>query len=242
MKYFLFLIPLLLNAQNLILFRDDSFNPSQIPPTTLYLWLDASDETTVTRYSTSDSVSSWADKSTNSFDVTQNTGANMPRAIIANQNGLQTIAFDGSNDILANSSFQFPNAFTVFIAYKDRTGTNGSMIADAAGKLLLRNTDIFQNTDAGAVTISTALNDMNIVVLEFNYTTDVYRVYSDVGVLIGVSITACANTLTSLQVGRNFQFSEYFNGKLCEIIFLNGTVFSTYGLKVINYLNDKWAF
>jgi len=64
--------------------------------TTTALWFDAADASSVT-LSGSD-VSQWDDKSGNTRHATQATGGNQPDYILAEQNGLNVIRFDGSTE------------------------------------------------------------------------------------------------------------------------------------------------
>lgn len=73
-----------------------------------WIWLDASDASTITE--SSGFVSQWNDKSGNGRDLSQGTGINQPTIGTVTLNGLNTITFDGSNDRLSRSaSGLFPN-------------------------------------------------------------------------------------------------------------------------------------
>lgn len=73
-----------------------SWTPLDLSP---QLWLDASDNATIT-VDGSDGVSAWEDKSGNGHDVSQATAGSRPILKAAEQNGLDVIRFDGSNDAL----------------------------------------------------------------------------------------------------------------------------------------------
>lgn len=77
-----------------------SFAPNHLPG--LQLWLDASDISTITE--SGGSVSQWNDKSGNAYHVSQGVGANQPVTNSVFLNGLNTIDFDGSNDVLERTT------------------------------------------------------------------------------------------------------------------------------------------
>jgi hypothetical protein len=60
------------------------------------LWLDASDAATVTEIS--GAISQWDDKSTNGRNATQATAVNQPGYVLAEQNGLNVVRLDGTDD------------------------------------------------------------------------------------------------------------------------------------------------
>ncbi len=93
-----------------------AFSPLSIPGSVL--WLDATDEDTITKDG-SDFVSNWADKSGAGNDMTQPTATNQPLFLSSGINGLPVIEFDGSNDFLngTNAIANLPgtgSAFTLF--------------------------------------------------------------------------------------------------------------------------------
>jgi hypothetical protein len=103
----------------------------------LQLWLDASDASTLYDATTGGSlvaadggVARWEDKSGNARHATQSTQANRPVRKTSQQNGLDTILFDGSNDSLSisgsNSSLKFLHSTqnTVFIVVRCGTSAN----------------------------------------------------------------------------------------------------------------------
>jgi hypothetical protein len=88
-----------------------------------YLWLDAADAGTVT--TVSGYVSAWSDKSGNSRGFAQSTAGYRPAYQSNDQNGLNTIHFDGTDDYLYSSSASSIWAFlhgttasNVFLVYK----------------------------------------------------------------------------------------------------------------------------
>jgi len=88
------------------------WTPAEI---TTALWLDAADDTTIT---IDTGVSAWADKSGNSRSPANTTDAEQPAVIAAEQNGLDVLRFDGSNDYLL-----FPSSTATDYALKFGTGS-----------------------------------------------------------------------------------------------------------------------
>lgn len=86
--------------------------------TSLKLWLDASDLSTITE--SSGFVSQWNDKSGNNYNATQGTGSLQPVYTASSQNGKAGIAFDATDDYMANGYAPNWNAidFTIFTVAK----------------------------------------------------------------------------------------------------------------------------
>jgi len=87
-------------------FNNAKFSPNQI---TTSLWLDAADASTITE--AAGLVSQWDDKSGNSNDATQGTGASQPLTGSRSINGLNGLDFDGIDDYLLNSSANLTSVF-----------------------------------------------------------------------------------------------------------------------------------
>jgi hypothetical protein len=100
------------------------------PTDNLQLWLDASDTATITDAG-GGAVSAWADKSAAGDDVSQGTSGARPVTGTTTQNSLNTIDFDGTDDALATSGFNFdPTNRAVTIAMVVKWDT---VNVDAAG-------------------------------------------------------------------------------------------------------------
>jgi hypothetical protein len=127
--------------------------------TGLQLWLDASDSTTLFDATTGGSlvaadgaVARWEDKSGNARHATQATSGNRPLRKTAQQNGRDTILFDGSNDRLTVSGsasslkFLHGSANTVFIVVRCGTSSNPNFygsIFDSTGDLATTGPGVF---------------------------------------------------------------------------------------------------
>jgi hypothetical protein len=90
--------------------------------TTTALWLDASDANTITE--SGGTVSQWDDKSGNGNDVSQDTEIKQPATGSNTIGGLNVLLFDGSNDIMTNSSFAMSTAnMSVFLVRRQVSET-----------------------------------------------------------------------------------------------------------------------
>ena len=75
-------------------------NPASF--STLKLWLDASDDSTITH--SSNAVSQWNDKSGNNNHATQGTSSNKPSTNTSSQNGLNVLDFSDDFLFIPNTS------------------------------------------------------------------------------------------------------------------------------------------
>jgi hypothetical protein len=87
---------------------------------TTAVWYDASDSTTLFNATSggslpanTDAVLRWQDKSGNSRHVTETTNA--PSRRVAEQNSLDVIRFDGTNDVLQSANFTLNQPYTIFV-------------------------------------------------------------------------------------------------------------------------------
>jgi hypothetical protein len=107
----------------------------------LQAWYDASDASTLYDATTGGSlvaadggVARWEDKSGNGRHMTQSTSANRPARKTSQQNGKDTLLFDGTNDQMAASDFLDVNTggITAFVVYKrNATGALHELITKA---------------------------------------------------------------------------------------------------------------
>lgn len=83
--------------------------------TSLELWLDAEDTSTITLNGSN--VTQWNDKSGNNRHATQATASNQP--LLSTINNRQALSFDGADDVMESvSSFQLGAQFSVFSVVK----------------------------------------------------------------------------------------------------------------------------
>lgn len=93
--------------------------PSRLPGCKLWLRSDLG-----ITFGAGGTVSNWADQSKNGNDVAQATGANRPTWTANQVNGLPTIDFDGSNDVLTAAAFAL-GPYTIMMVTTGQDGTDG---------------------------------------------------------------------------------------------------------------------
>ena len=99
-----------------------SFDPLSV--STTEVWLDATDNDTITE--SSGAVSQWTDKTSNAFTFDQATGANQPTVTSSVLNSLQGIVFDGASDRLVNTTLSITQPYTVFVVARTENATGGN--------------------------------------------------------------------------------------------------------------------
>ncbi|MDG0964063.1 MAG: hypothetical protein P8O23_03305, partial [Opitutales bacterium] len=89
------------------------FSPSEV--SSMKLWLDAADASSITH--SSNAISQWSDKSGHANHATQSTAANKP-TLVSNR-----VEFDGTTDHLIASTFVLENAHSIYaVAQSDSNG------------------------------------------------------------------------------------------------------------------------
>jgi len=229
------------------------------------LWLDASDNSTVldatdAEASDNEAVKTWQDKSGNANHAVQSTVTNQPVRRAAEVNGLDALDLDGSNDFMEGTSDMTPRQTdekTIFVVSKfDALANmvifspyNLSAPSGARGSL-------FYNTSVGlgyaVVGGYESSTDETIGTTNPNIHTysqsgsgnlfDVMTQWED-----GVELTrtngadiALADATGGYAVGY-WNSSQYFNGRMCEIIIYDTELSTADREAVETYLADKWG-
>ena len=222
-----------------------SWTPDQL---TLSMWLDADDATTITE--TSGAVSQWDDKTSNSFNVVQNTSANQPTLTASGLNGKPVITFDGNDylDVPASISAQ-PFTLAVVVKANSTTHAGRNYVFDGAGSsnrvILALDGDPdgtgYAKAYAGSWLGNTAAtHDTNahIAVITYNGSSSTFRWDG------GNSVTGNTSTagLTSgITLGSNYnQSADWFQGAIAEFIILP-EVSALNQEKIEGYLAHKWG-
>jgi hypothetical protein len=118
-----------------------SVTPAEFAPSAisgLQLWLDASDAGTLFDATSGGSlvaadgaVARWQDKSGNSRHFTQSTSGSRPLRKVSQQNGKDTLLFDGTNDFLSGGNYLDVNTggITAFVVHKrNATGATHELL------------------------------------------------------------------------------------------------------------------
>lgn len=211
--------------------QNQGFSPLSLSP---LLWLDASDESTITE--SSGSVSQWDDKSGNVNNFTQETEGAQPTTQDDVLNSLNVISFDGS-DVL-ESSLILPSTITQFIVYNSRV--SGTLISSTVdNQQIQRDTTIWFSSSSASITISENLNDNNIFTTDYNFDTDNYAIYLD-GDPVGSSISAGDGSAGSLVIGARRGDLEFYIGDIAEILIFGSVLSDSEKNLIGQYLAEKW--
>jgi hypothetical protein len=216
----------------------------------LSLWLDASDATTLTV--SGSSVSAWADKSGNGYNVSQGTSAAQPTTGLETQNGLNVLSFDGTKGMrTANGDLNVPT-LTAFVVCKSSSG--GRVIYGLPHDATVHTTPFFRFLHfriLGGETLNQRLNGESASSASdaMPTTTVSLRLESASGdsYINGTRvINAAAVSLTypnsvPFCVGENAAGAERIVGFFCEIVVFDRALTATETSDVESYLAAKWG-
>ena len=249
------------------------FLPSNV--TGLQLWLDASDASTLYDATSGGSlvaadggVARWEDKSGNNRHFTQSTSSKRPARKTSQQNSLDTLLFDGSDDSLIGSNFASgTGGLTIFSVVK-RNATN------AVHEIINKGVDnggwLFRLTDTNAPQIS-SYRDSTLTNSTLRGTSSSVSA-TDYTVLAMVAGSGAFNTALMFRNGTSLAMSaaaedgtngrtpsggsdpvrigvqvysgvDYFNynGNIAEIVLYDSALSDADRAAVENYLLAKWA-
>ena len=250
-----------------------NFAPTDIAG--LQAWYDASDASTLYDATTGGSlvaadgaVARWQDKSGNARHMTQATSGSRPLRKTSQQNGKDTLLFDGTNDFFEGSDFSDADSggMTVFLVYKrnatgaahelltkGNTSGVGYFIRHAASDTLRFDIDrgsnnaMFRQTSAAVSAASYAV--VGLVAVSGEYQSSLfYKNGSAVG-MAAASVTGSGaqqppSTTGIVRVGaQEYQGTYYFhaNANIAEIIIYNSALSNTDRAAVEAYLISKWG-
>lgn len=206
----------------------------------LQIWVDASDETTIT--DSSGSVSQWDDKSGNGNHVTQGTPENQPSTGTRTINNLNTIEFNPGTELLSNTSFTLSEPFTIFsVSESDNVTATNYVWADSNGSNVLYNNggiSAFSVFFGSVVTFATAnSNGVPYIVTVVGDSTD------GIG-RNGAALTtgnAGAGSFDKFNIGNRDDFARDWDGAIAEILVYNSALSATDRATVEEYLASKWG-
>lgn len=235
------------NVQTIFVNTNEPAPFSPINLGNLALWLDASDESTITE--SAGAVSQWDDKSGNAYHATQGTGANQLGTKITTLNGLNVLDADGS-DFMNLPSGLYPvtnNDMTIFaVAKQNATATERIISAGISGstRMLLQyasgDINFYNNSAFDAVTIAIDETNFNIITSYREGSTQ------SIAVNAGTPVTDSAGSdvpgINQFKIASNPNGSgEFLTGNIAEII-IYSTRLSDFQINQVNeYLSEKWA-
>jgi len=229
-----------------LLFDRQPFLPTLIG-TSLKLWLDAADTSTV--INTSGNVTSWRDKSGNANNATTSSGS--PRTGDTTRNGKNVIDFTTDQMTLPSAVYTIPSgANTLFVVAKraTETGLIETTIAMATGATsqyfhIFSSTAGFQsftnrNAGGGSRSVSGITNtNFSIAYMRRSSTTQGIAANSTT---LSTNTSATDTTPTAAYIGTAASLTLPLIGSIAEIILYNAAITDAQALTVMNYLSRKW--
>lgn len=225
-----------------------NFNPLALQP---YLWLDASDTSTIT--SSSGSVSQWNDKSGNGRNFTQGTGTAQPTTGTTTQNSLNVIVFDGNSDFMRlTATIPVSRFFTFAYVATPSTGVDDyhlSLINTASGqqwslitKYSSRSYEFYQNAFGSArftLGSSTATGyNTNIVIHSAATVTSLVNGAPSNGSSSG---DTSDRTFGDIFIGSATSTSNFAGVNFAEILLFDRALSGRSLIALSDYLRQKWA-
>ncbi|MEK9772567.1 MAG: hypothetical protein VW576_03275, partial [Opitutae bacterium] len=214
------------------------FSPTEL--SNMSLWLDASDENSITH--SSNAVSQWADKSGNANHATQSTAANKPTF------NMNAIDFDGSDDVLTLSSLGLSTDAMVIFLFSPQNESVYSVLGtnDTSTN---NNFDLYSNDLTYAQHFRTArLDNLNLSMPKTGMHFVAYLADSgSSNYKIRINGNESYSNTTSFtfsdnitHIGRAGHGSTDFDGTINEILVINDYSIDT--IKSIEgYLAHKWG-
>ena len=228
------------------------WSPIQLSPAA---WWDASDSTTITLNGST--VSQMNDKSGNARNLVQATAALQPTFTTNGLNGLSTLTFASTGNVMTTSA-NFPltgNAtFSVFYVYRKTTATNGTLFGWGTTSAALGAFGFYDDNTfagfayAGANTYFVSVPSNNVWNL-MSYTkaagainTTSTSFLNGTDNTVAGSSTSTPNILSNLfALGRWADFSAAFIGNIAEMIITSTTATTAERQQVEGYLAWKWG-
>jgi hypothetical protein len=248
-----------------ILFGNTSASGAQFIPTdisSLSLWLDASDTSTIIH--TSNKVSQWNDKSSNGLNVVQSIDANRPLTNTVTRNGKNVLSFDGVNDILLNTSnnlFGNVNGFGLYVVVRNTATLQSRPVhkampgtpANRAGFAMARLSPPTFETFFRRLNTDTLSNAVSTTGINSNWNMLGQIVNSSTGVnairLNAVQESTAATTIGTITnestgdfaVGGNSALTQYMAGEVAEVMAYSKILTAGEIFLIESYLKQKWS-
>jgi hypothetical protein len=205
-------------------------------------WLDASQSSTIT---IGTGVSEWRSASGSSIKATQATANNQPAYQTAQQNGRNSVYFDGTNDVMTigDLSASFPSAATAVFAFKPSSDTEYTLFQTAnnssfwAYPTAATYIGTFKATRLNGVA-SPLMPTASGAVLAITSSSSAYRVYINGSTAHDVAADFSAGAVHN--IGTNGLGTTY-KGWLYEAIFLSSELPVSTIRAATNYLSSKWG-
>lgn len=244
-----------------LIMRSSAFSPVSLTNSSLRLWLDANDSSTVTKDG-SNKVSAWADKSSSADNAIQASGTAQPVYSTTSLNSLSGITFDGTDDTIERNvtDYTATNGFTLISIQKFTSATppvSTAFFSCASGGAGTANSfQVGMNTTATALVASITLADttaqvVNIKTSAFD-TAAVTTLIAGGGLnimtylngtnVVNVAPTSAFNPIFTLyRIARNRGGTIFFPGTLSTIVLYNTRLSDTNRQLVERYLGARYG-
>lgn len=219
------------------------FSPTQIPG--LQLWLDGADASTITQVA--GALSQWNDKSTNTYQALQATGANKPAYSSTGLDSKGAITFNGTSDFLSISGFSVPTTFTAFIVL-DVISTPQSAFAAFFDTGF--STQILLGFDSGGIKITATVNNVFATAAPAFTTGGSHQALFSTDGVNGITAfdstsssytsSAAAGGSVTANIGV-FNGANYINATIGEMLMYQGLLSSADITVIQDYLRNKWG-
>ena len=223
------------------------FTPLEISG--LQLWLDANDSSTITLNGST--VSQWNDKSGNGYNVSQSTASNQPTYQSAVLNSKSVVRFDGSGDVLTNTTDTPVGGSTnrtVFVVFNSNTGITAKYPlalgnSTSTGQTFGISQEIGVRVNSGYQIWTTSVDSTHAIVtiiLDGTSTTDLSAWKNGSSLSAYTPSAQTINTTSGILVG-NGPSGGNLNGDVAEIIVYNSALSTSDRESVESYLSTKWG-
>lgn len=216
-------------------------------PTGSFLWLDASDATTIT-FSSSNLVNRWSDKSGNSNHMTQSVVGNQPTLTSSFRNGLSAMNM-GASGFFGNTTMTFgPPPYSIFaVAVNSGSAYQYIIGSPNDGRIFFgTNTNNFTTfvgngswNELNANTPLRSVLSLSLLGLTNQGTNTTLIPYFN-----GVPLDAkngTATVTTGLYIGCSNGQNQFWNGTICEVIIFNSALSEFDRQSIEGYLAWKWG-
>ena len=212
----------------------------------LALWLDASDENSITH--ATNAISQWNDKSGNNKHATQSTADNKPTLTSSVLNGKSIISFDGSNDYLTASSLNISQPYSIFAVAKTIGGAGRDYVFDGVTDNNKRSLVALKGNNSGKVESWAGSWGNSNINTPSNYFT-LSSVFNSSSGLIGIDGTVVSNLNTStrnlsggIRIGANYLANgDFLAGDIAEFLIVDAAVSTSDRQAIEGYLAHKWG-
>jgi len=214
-----------------------SFSPLDISG--LQLWLDASDETTITE--SSGAVSQWDDKSGNANHVSQGVAAGQPTTGTATLNGLNVIRQDGGDALLSSNAFLLSSTTYTFLGVWRHTTESFALFGTDAD-------DTFTGLGVSGVTSTAIDNNFAGVTYRKNGAgvsvatrSEVYTEYREQACLVGIEFTGGAANRQFIPFSYDGNVAYRPQADIAEVLVYEGALSTADREALEVYLAQKWG-